>query len=351
MPVGEIQDPQTSVIQAAEEALIQKDWELAEKRFREFLEGNSVSVYWVQAKYGLGQSLEGLNRCQEAIEHYREITRAARTLAPDRVGLSYLRMSYCYERLGDELRLRGALSDAETLSAHLPYVVRDLELPARWAASYLRMRDFDQAKVYLRRLDSTLPAAVGERAGEESKAQALLSVGQLSLQALSEDNFLEMVRTHAVLQKYLWQAITMHVDGLSLQASDDLSTRFESFLKWASDWRDPSERKTKETRGLWMAEIKKALDQLRELAGEDWKTSPPSLVATANRVDQVTQENLWSFSETTPLTPESKNRKKQKRAGKVIAEPFFPKEREGSRIEKQKDAVQNGQDSDPNLAK
>lgn len=323
-----IKNEQDIEIKSAMQTLEAGEFGVAEEKFRSFLSKNPVSIFTTQAKFYLGRSIESQGRHQEALDIYRELAAQARTNAPDFAGLAYFRMSYCYEALGDETKVFSSLVDAMTFSNALPKEIVEIEIPARRAASWMRRGDVERAKAELVKVDRAFPGIFppNDPATLKDQARILYSAGELSLEPLKPETFMSLIQTHEELQIYLWRAVLTKIDPDSDRARKKLAERYGTFMATAMSYKDPSKKQQNENRKQWMAAVLKSLQTLRNYAGEAWSQAPQELVAAMATVEMQANQTLWAIQDSTPLTPEAKNRS-PKKEGRVISKPFFPNEK------------------------
>lgn len=319
----ELREHQEQALSEALEPAGRHDWTVAEEKLREFLKDHPVSVYRVEANYHLGRTLEEQNRFEDALTLYRELVHEAMRNQKEFAGLTYLRISSCYEALGDETRAWSALLDAERFQEFLSREVRELEIPARRAAASLRRGDEAQAKKDLQKVDRSFSAVFRPNdPRKEEQARILYSIAQFSTEALTAENFLRRLEAFEGLQSYLWRAAELRASPWSERALEKLEKSYFGYLEWARAYSDPSRKKEMELKRQWMGGLVKTLASLKMRAGESWKPT-----AKLREIEEKTQQLLWSAQEGTPLTPEAKSRDTLKREGRVISKPFFPAEK------------------------
>lgn len=306
-----------------------QNWPEAEKKLKAYIDSHPISTLSAQAKLNLGRSIEEQHRYPEALKIYREVAMEARRTAPDLAGMASLRMSACYEALGDEPHVMSALTDASSLASSLPVEMRELEIPARRAASWLRRKQYDEAKKELNRVDRALPGLFPpeDQSKRAEEARILYSISQLSLNSLQPENFLSLLDTQERLQNYLWRAMELKVEPWSGLAEKKLSENYETFVAAAANYKDHSQRKQLETRRQWMAAIVKSLEALKAYSGGDSQNVSPNFTKLVVQIEKQASGDLWSLQDSNPLTPEAKSRDQLKRQGRVISKPFFPKEK------------------------
>lgn len=326
----------------AEEQLAALNYAQAEEQFKSYLKDNPVSVYTAHAYYGLGRSLEFQEKWAEAIEIYKILSQQAKTLRPELAALGMYRLSYCYEALGDEIRTQATLLDAEGMAMHLPAAVREVEIPARQAASLLRRGDFAGAKKLLVKLNEAVPAVfnLAQAPNQNEMARVFLQIGTLSLRPLSEENFLLYVDTFENLQTYLWRSWSLNQEPWSERAREQLLGSYQNFWNRTQDIEigpkgmdaQAAARIRSETQRKWIGAIVKMAGSLKSYAGDEItekKNVTPGLSEFLAQIEKQGDAVLYGQQELLPLTTESKAINSIKRAGTVNATPFFETERKG----------------------
>jgi tetratricopeptide (TPR) repeat protein len=327
----------------AEKSLAGLDYLDSENQFKDYLKEYPVSVYTAHAYYGLARSLEFQEKWPEAIEVYRILAQQARELRPELSALAMYRLSYCYEALGDEVRTQATLMDAEGMALHLPMAVREVEIPARKAASLLRRGDFQAARKLLVKLNESVPAVfnLGESPNQSEMARVFLQIGSLSLRPLNEENFLLYIDAFENLQTYLWRSWSLNQSPWSERSRDQLVGSYQTLWNRAQDLEvgpkgldaAAAARIRAETQRRWIGAIVKTSGTLRAYAGEEnlGKSGPtPGLSEFLAQIEKQGDAVLFGQQELLPLTLESQQINSLKRAGTVNATPFFDVERKGS---------------------
>ncbi len=324
----EIKNEQEAEVKEAIRAFDEGDFKLAEQKYQEFLTHNPVTLFTTQAKYGWARSIEEQGRAAEALAIYRDLAEQARLTAPDFAGLAYFRQSYCYEALGDEVRVASSLADATTFAKALSKEIIEIEIPARKAASWMRRGDVAKAKIELSKVDRAFPGIFppNDQTSLKDQARILFSAGDLSLEPLKPDTFMSLIQTHEELQNYLWRASQTKVAPYAERARKKLTERYGKFMALAMSYTNPSKREQDENRQKWMAAVLKSLQTLKNFTGDDWGAAPQDLIAALLTVEMQANQTLWGVQDATPLTPEAKSRS-SKRRGRVVSKPFFPNEK------------------------
>lgn len=331
---------QEAAILSAEESLANLDYLKAETQFKDYLKAHPVSVYTAHAYYGLGRSLEFQEKWPEAIEIYRILAQQARVLRPELSALALYRLSYCYESLGDEIRTQATLMDAEGMGLHLPMSVREVEIPARKAASLLRRGEFNEARKLLIKLNESVPAVfnLAQSPNQNEMARVFLQIGTLSLRPLAEQNFLLYLDAFENLQIYLWRSWSLNQAPWSERAKEQLMAGYQTFWNRTQDLEigprglDAAAlaRIRAETQRKWIGAILKTAGALKAYAGEENLEKSgvtPGLSEFLSQIEKQGDAVLYGQQELLPLTFESKLINSIKRLGTVNATPFFEPER------------------------
>ena len=338
----DLRKSQEARILKAEEQLAAQNYQPAEDQFKSYLKEHPVSVYTAHAYYGLARSLEFQEKWAEAIEIYKILSVQAKTLRPELSALAMYRLSYCYEALGDEIRTQATLLDAEGMAMHLPAAIREVEIPARQAASLLRRGDFPAAKKLLVKLNESVPAVfnLAQSPNQNEMARVFLQIGTLSLRPLSADNYLLYLDTFENLQTYLWRSWSLNQEPWSERAKEQLLGSYQTFWNRAQDLEigpkgmdaQASARIKGETQRKWIGALVKMAGSLKAYAGDEISGKTPVTPGLSEFIAQIEKQGdavLYGQQELLPLTPEAKALNAPKRAGTVNATPFFETERKG----------------------
>lgn len=352
---------QAKEIEPAERALQNEDWGKALQLFSEFTTHHPISVYLLQANYGMARAKEGLGHCDEALPIYRRIGEEGREKASEFAALSYLRMVSCFEPLGDESRVAAAIADAERLAASLPDEARNLELPAKKAASLARRGLNDEARIILRKVERSLPQMSAESPLEARTrhAKLLLQIGVIESAGLSADQYLARVDVLQSLQPFLWKSALLKVPGISDQAQGILLKNYQalgSFIQSAPEFNSgrnqrSAQRMKLELQRKWAGRLSESIESLRLLSDRDFAEAGEGFVQGMSEVEDVTRQVLWGRQSETPLTEESKALNAPMKPGRVISHPVFDTEKNP---EKKMESQKNNETlpqfmKDPNL--
>lgn len=326
-----------------EEELSKANYLAAETEFKNYLKQHPVSIFTAHAYYGLGRSLEFQEKWPEAIEVYRTLAQQAQSLRPELSALAMYRLSYCHEALGDEIRTQATLMDAEGMGLHLPLAIREVEIPARKAASLLRRGKFPEARKILTKMNEAVPAVfnLAQAPNQTEMSRVFLQIGALSLNPLSEDNFLLYLETFESLQIYLWRSWSLQQVPWSERSREQLLSMYQTFwnktqeIKIGPQGLDAAAaaRIRTETQRKWIGAIVKTSLTLRSYAGEEnlkENVLTPGLLEFLTQIEKQGEAVMFGSQELLPLTAESQSINSIKRAGTVNATPFFEPEKKGT---------------------
>lgn len=353
---------QRKAVEAAENALQSMNFVSSEELFAQFIRRYPVSVYSAQAHYGRARSLEALGRLPEAIQIYRSLGEQAQIVAPDRAAMAYLRLSYCYEAMGDEARLMAALADAERLAdakaGTLSDEARTIEIPARQAASMMRRGQNNEARAILRKIEKSLPDVSPESSSElrDRHAKLLVAMGTLQLQGVNADNYLPTLDTFQALQIFLWKAVLLKSNPSSEMALERLSHGYTLFANLAFDPPQAQNgqsdaaatRLRADLQRRWVARLLESIQELKIYSDANLSQAGEAFTSLIGQIEEGSRKVLWGRSTTNPLTEESKALTTPRREGRVVSEPVFDSERKPVSTEKKESAKP---DEDPNLQK
>jgi tetratricopeptide (TPR) repeat protein len=333
----EVLAEQRLAIANGQAALDAGNWSAADEQFALFMRRYPVSLFSAEAHFGRGRALEGLGQPQAAIQIYRPVGEQARKTAPDTAARAYLRMSYCYEVLGDEVRLMAALADAESFGDKLPKDVRTLEIPVRKAASYMRMGQRDEARKMLKAVEKNLPdvSAISPEDQRQRHAEILVNLGSQDLQSVTPDNFLPAVDALQALQPFLWKAVTLKVAPHSQSAADQLRNSYFTLANLA--FRPPtigggrseesSQRHQAELQKKWVARLLESIEALKIFSADSLADGGEQLTSTLKQIEDNGRKILWGRQSLTPLTEESKVHQRPRKEGRVRSQPHFDTEK------------------------
>lgn len=192
--------------------------------FDRFTQQNSASPWSQAALLNSGRALEGLKRWSEAAARYRQVVGATTGRAPRLQAMALYRLSFCHEALGDDPQVVADLNDLISRSGSLPVEIAQGEMPARLAAAYARVGNFERAQEFYRRAEAGI-AKLRQSSGSNLPAwlpETLFLMGESSRRQLSWADFESSLRPLARNQIYLLQSAELGQAPWSDKAADEL---------------------------------------------------------------------------------------------------------------------------------
>ncbi len=196
-----------------------------------------TSSYVQSAAFHSGRALEGLGRWKEASERYRGVVVACEGVAPRLQAMALYRLSFCWEALADDQQTVAVLFDLEKRSAELPKEILSAELPARLAAAYARVGNFDRALDYYKKAEAGIKQLKRARTMEDKAAvptwlpRTLYFMGSMSLRHVSWSDFETAFRPLARSQTYLLEAAELGMEPWSTRAAKDLIATYRDLWR------------------------------------------------------------------------------------------------------------------------
>jgi tetratricopeptide (TPR) repeat protein len=213
--------------EAAEAALANANYEISLKLFVEFQAKHRSSKFFMAARLGEAQSLEGLESWSEALEIYRSIHDATVLLQPKIATFALYRMSFCYEALGDDVKAVATLRDSLNRKKYLSDEVSQAEAPARLAMLYSKSENPEEANRYIEVAQKGLNGLQGRRdISPLVLAKACFQMGSISHNQISSENFLQAVAGQKAVQRYLLKSINLNVAPWSGQSAEKLKKNY-----------------------------------------------------------------------------------------------------------------------------
>lgn len=234
---GLIPDGRTEISSEAPESyrrgaehLSSEKYDLALLEFEKHLQNQPASVWTQSAIFGSARALEGLERWTEAAERYRQVIHNTRR-APNLQAMALYRLSFCREALGNDQETVAVLHDALTRSQHLPKEITMAELPARLAAAYARVGNFEKALSYYQSAEKGIYSLRRESAGKPLPswlARTLFFMGNTSLRQATWEDFETYLRPLGRTQVYLLLTTELSIEPWSQKAAHELVTTYQS---------------------------------------------------------------------------------------------------------------------------
>ncbi len=208
-----------------------QDFKLARIQFTQFMQQNPASPWTQAAMLNTGRALEGEKRWQDAANRYHQVV-AATTRAPSLQATALYRLSFCHEALGDDPQVVVDLNDLYLRSSALPPEVAQGELPARLAAAYARVGNFDRAQEFYRRAETGI-AKLRQASGTkipEWLPKTLYLMGESASRRVTWTDFEPALRSFARSQVYLLEAAELNQVPWSGKSADELILVYETLM-------------------------------------------------------------------------------------------------------------------------
>lgn len=201
------------------------------KGFDRFTQQNAASAWSQAAMLNSGRALEGLKRWPEAIERYRQVVNSTGT-APRLQAMALYRLSYGHEALADDAQVVVDLNDLLARTSALPTEIAQAELPARLAAAYARVGNFDRAQDFYKRAELGIARLRQKSAGQipDWLPRTLFLMGDSSRRQISWVDFETGLRPLARNQVYLLEAAELGVDPWATRAAEQLSVAYRELM-------------------------------------------------------------------------------------------------------------------------
>lgn len=212
--------------QAVDELELQK-FDESLRDFDRFIQQTPTSRYSQAALLNSGRALEGLKRWSDAALRYRSVI-ASTARAPRLQAAALYRLSYVHEALGDDPQVVADLSDLQARGRDLPQEVAEGEMPARLAAAYARVGNFQKAQQYYQRAEVGL-ARLRQKSAviPEWLPKTLYLMGESSRTKVSWQDFETVLRPLARGQVYLLESAELSQAPWSERASKDLAQIYD----------------------------------------------------------------------------------------------------------------------------
>lgn len=199
--------------------------------FDRFIQQNPASAWSQAATLNSGRALEGLKRWTEAAVRYRQVVNAT-AKAPRLQAMALYRLSMVHEALGDDTQVVADLSDLGERARFLPQEIAEGERPARLAAAYARVGNFDKAQALYQKAEvgiARLRQVSGQRT-PEWLPRTLFLMGETSRSKLSWTDFETFIRPFARGQVYLLQAAELGQAPYADRAADELISIYNDLV-------------------------------------------------------------------------------------------------------------------------
>lgn len=205
--------------QAVDELELAK-YDDALRDFDRFLQQNPADRYTQAAILNSGRALEGMKSWGDAAKRYRQAV-AGTARAPRLQAMALYRLSYVDEALGDDPQVVADLTDLQSRKRDLPQEIAEGEMPARLAAAYARVGNFEKAQQFYQQAE----VGIARLRKNETPAwlpRTLFLMGETSRSKLSWNDFETFIRPLARSQVYLVQAAELGQSPWSDKAAEEL---------------------------------------------------------------------------------------------------------------------------------
>lgn len=322
--------------------LEKQEYAKADELFQKLLRTNPTTNWTLAAQFNRARALEGIGRHQDALAIYRSVSETGRR-APRLQGLSLLRAGVLYEALGEDDKSLAALKDAERRSRFLPVEVAQTELPARLAAAYARERNFAEAERYYRVAESQLARLRAQiPAGEQPEwvPRILYAMGHRPIGEVPWDRFESSLVPIERSQIYLLQSAELGISPWADRAADELIKSYSSLRQSIDAVPVPAATEIvlaarEQQRERWnrLVRLSDALAALKALfVTEIVKTAHPE--SPLRKIVDFTEDFEENLQTALMLerpageaeTPESAQRREERRPRALEAKPMFPGE-------------------------
>lgn len=220
---GTVPSEAPDLYRGAVDALGRGKYDEALAGFDRFIQQNPASPFTQAATLNSGRALEGLKNWQGAIDRYHEVVRATAS-APKLQATALYRLSFCHESLGDDAQVVVDLNDLLSHANGLPKETAQGELPARLAAAYARIGNFERAQEFYSRAEAGITKLRKAYGGKvpEWLPKTLFLMGDCSNRQFSWNDFEPAIRSFARSQVYLLEAAELNQQPWANRGADEL---------------------------------------------------------------------------------------------------------------------------------
>jgi tetratricopeptide (TPR) repeat protein len=192
------------------------------KDFDRFVQQNPANRYSQAALLNSGRALEGLRSWGDAADRYRRVIDSTNR-SPRLRAMALYRLSYVDEALGDDAKMVADLTDLLDRKNFLPREIAEGEMPARLAAAYARVGNFEKAQRFYQQAEVGI-ARLRQNQSEtpEWLPRTLYVMGETSRSKLSWLDFETFIRPLARSQVYLVQSAELGLAPWSDRAAEEL---------------------------------------------------------------------------------------------------------------------------------
>lgn len=202
------------------DALEAGKYDVALRSFDHFMQQNPANRYYQAALLNSGRALEGMRSWNDAAIRYHQVVEGT-AKAPRLRAMALYRLSYVHEALGDDPKVVADLNDLLSRTRDLPVELAEGEMPARLAAAYARVGNFERAQDFYRRAEAGI-ARLRANGTPDWLPRTMYLMGTISRENLSWNDFETFLRPLARSQVYLLQSAELAVAPWSDRAADEL---------------------------------------------------------------------------------------------------------------------------------
>lgn len=238
-PSEDIRSEQEQWLKEADGFFEKKDYKSSLEKYESFIQKNPQSIFLVQAHLGLARNYMALLQWQKAIDSFRSILRLTIEKQPELVAESLYSMSYCYEMLGEELKLFTTLKDTEKLRQHLSDEIRLAELPARLASAYYKSGDEITADRYFQEADqgmAQIKAQKGDKISKSWISKTYFQMGGMISSQLSSNNLKAHIESLGKMQLFTLKAVEENGEPWSDRAADNIRRNYMDIWIVIENW-------------------------------------------------------------------------------------------------------------------
>jgi tetratricopeptide (TPR) repeat protein len=304
----------------AEEKLDKEDYEQAASEFKLFTEENPNSAFVSRSQINLGRAQIGAGQFVQGLQTLQNLLHEKLGHDPEIVALCTYYSHEAYLRLGEDLKAKAALKDAEGMAADLPREIAYAEIPSKLAILYRQEDDWANAKLYFARAQGGAERVFAETDPSQNvkKAALYFAMGQFANQSQAGEPVrnLQILET---LQLYLLRAIELQDPTWSLRAKKDLQQSYTQI--WNSIMMVSEGRSEK------LAGLTTNIEKLKALGPVEANSDEKELFAFLSTLESRAEALLREEPAGPALTPDAVRRNRLRREGVVYSAPLFPNEK------------------------
>lgn len=209
------------------------------EQFKFIQKNYTASLRFVDAVYFEARSYEKLKQFEKAIGRYRylmTLSGAPRGF----VAQSMYRISFCYEVQGEDAKTIAALQSMQGFTEELPERVIKAEIPARLAASYIRVGEPQLSNKYFAQAEEGVRDLRVKHQVDvlpDWFVQTLFFMGDLRVEPKKEEMFSASILSLKKAQSYLLQAIEAENKAWSEKAHNRLVEVYVKFWNFLQNYK------------------------------------------------------------------------------------------------------------------